>query len=99
MNLVTKAKIYSQYKKTRIDACFYIDDHKIANALLKCDRKITMSNGFKLRVKVKPEFPVCDIDDEVKERLKQAMAKRYRQDTKALDLSKFHLDSGKNKKL
>ncbi|XP_018304307.1 nuclear RNA export factor 1-like [Mycetomoellerius zeteki] len=91
--MAPKVFVPIMYKKTRIDACFYIDDHKIANALLKCDRKITMSNGFKLRVKVKPEFPVCDIDDEVKERLKQAMAKRYRQDTKALDLSKFHLDS------
>ncbi|EGI63426.1 PREDICTED: nuclear RNA export factor 1-like [Acromyrmex echinatior] len=91
--IAPKVFIPIMYKKTRTDACFYIDDHKTANALLNCDRKITMSDGFKLRVRVKPEFPNCDIDDEVKERLKQAMAKRYRQDTKALNLSKFHLDS------
>ncbi|XP_012061924.1 PREDICTED: nuclear RNA export factor 1-like, partial [Atta cephalotes] len=91
--IAPKVFVPIMYKKTRTDACFYIDDHKIANALLNCDRKITMSDGFKLRVRVKPEFPNCDIDDEVKERLKQAMAKRYRQDTKALNLSKFHLDS------
>ncbi|XP_018376898.1 PREDICTED: nuclear RNA export factor 1-like isoform X2 [Trachymyrmex cornetzi] len=91
--MAPKVFVPIMYKKTRTDACFYIDDYKTASALLNCDRKITMSDGFKLRVRVKPEFPVCDIDDEVKERLKQVMAKRYRQDTKALNLSKFHLDS------
>ncbi|KYN06147.1 PREDICTED: nuclear RNA export factor 1-like [Cyphomyrmex costatus] len=91
--LAPKVFVPIMYKKTGTDSYFYIDDHKTANALLNCDRKITMSNGFKLRVKVKPEFPFCNIDDEVKERVKQALAKRYRQDTKALNLSKFHLDS------
>lgn len=79
------------------EANFYVDDHKTANALLNCDRKITMSDGFKLQVKAKPGFPVCEIDDKLKERLKQAMVKRYVQETNALDLSKFHLDPGKNK--
>lgn len=79
------------------EASFYVDDHKTANALLNCDRKITMSDGFKLQVKAKPGFPVCEIDDKLKERLKQAMAKRFVQDTNALDLSKFHLDPGKKK--
>jgi len=51
-----------------------------------------MSDGFKLQVKVKPGFPVYDIDDKLKERLKQAMGKRYVQDTNALNLSKFHRD-------
>ncbi|KYQ54883.1 Nuclear RNA export factor 1 [Trachymyrmex zeteki] len=73
-------------------ASFYIDDYKTAIALQSCDYKITMSDGFKLQVKVKPGFPVYDIDDKLKERLKQAMGKRYVQDTNALNLSKFHLD-------
>lgn len=78
------------------EASFYVDDHKTANALLNCDRKITMSDGFKLQVKAKPGFPqVCETDDKLKERLKQAMVKRYVQETNALDLSKFHLDPGK----
>jgi len=80
------------------EASFYVDDHKIANALLNCDRKITMSDGFKLQVKAKPGFPVCEVDDKLKERLKQALVKRYVQETNALDLSRFHLDPRKNKK-
>lgn len=67
----------------------------MANALLNCDRKITMSDGFKLQVRAKPGFPICEFDDKLKERLKQAMVKRYVQETNALDLSKFHLDPGK----
>ncbi|XP_011168570.1 nuclear RNA export factor 1 [Solenopsis invicta] len=80
------------YKITENDASFYVDDYKIASTLANCDRKITMSDGFKLLVKLKPGFPSCDIDDKLKERLKQAMVKRYVQETNALDLSKFHLD-------
>jgi nuclear RNA export factor len=88
-----------QYKITENDASFYVDDYKTASTLANCDRKITMSDGFKLLVKLKPGFPICEIDDKLKERLKQAMVKRYVQETNALDLSKFHLDPGKNKKI
>ncbi|XP_018399173.1 PREDICTED: nuclear RNA export factor 1-like [Cyphomyrmex costatus] len=80
------------YKTSATDASFYIDDYKTAVALQNCDYKITMSDGFKLQVKVKPGFPIYDIDDKLKERLKQAMVKRYVQDTNALNLSKFYLD-------
>ncbi|XP_029156368.1 nuclear RNA export factor 1-like [Nylanderia fulva] len=80
------------YKIMANEASFYVDDFKTANALLKCDRKITMTDGFKLQVRAKPGFPQCEIDDKLKERLKQAMSKRYVQETNALDLSKFHRD-------
>ncbi|CAL7946484.1 unnamed protein product [Xylocopa violacea] len=81
------------YKTIGHSAGFYIDDSKVANALLNCDRKITTNDGFKLQVWVsRPKFPVCEIDDKLKERLKQAMAKRYVHGTNALDLSRFHKD-------
>lgn len=76
------------------EANFYVDDQKTAMALMNCDRKITMTDGFKLQIRVKPGFPPCEIDDKLKERLKQAMVKRYVQETNALDLSKFHRDPG-----
>lgn len=76
-----------------------MDNHKAANALLNCDRKITLRNGFILQVKVNPGYPHCEINDKLKERLKQAMVKRFVQETNALDLSKFYLDPGKNTKL
>ncbi|KAF7393585.1 hypothetical protein HZH68_010404 [Vespula germanica] len=80
------------YKAMGSEAVFYVDDHKTANALLNCDRKITTTDGFKLQVRVKPGFPQCEINDKLKERLKQAMVKRYVQENNALDLSRFHQD-------
>ncbi|XP_043498429.1 nuclear RNA export factor 1-like [Polistes fuscatus] len=80
------------YKTMGSEAVFYVDDHKTANALLACDRKITTTDGFKLQVRVKPGFPHCEINDKLKEQLKQAMVKRYFQENNALDLSKFHQD-------
>lgn len=71
-----------------------MDSQRTANALLNCDRKITMNDGFKLQVRAKPGVPQCDSDDKFKERLKQAMAKRYVQESCALDLSRFHQDPG-----
>ncbi|XP_071862194.1 nuclear RNA export factor 1 [Bombus fervidus] len=75
------------------EANFYVDEAKIAVALLDCDRKITTTDGYKLLVRVsKSPFPQCEIDDKLKERLKQAMAKRFMHATNALDLSRFHRD-------
>lgn len=83
-----------QYKVRDFIATFYVDNHKAASALANCDRKITMNDGFKLQIKVKPGFPPCEIDEKLKERLKQAMEKRYIAGTNALDLCKFHQDAG-----
>ena len=65
------------YNVYRHGANFYVDDHKIAVALLTCDRKITTTQGYKLIVRVTiPPFPHCEINAEFKEKLKQALAKR-----------------------
>lgn len=81
------------YKVVGNEATFYVDDNKIAMALADSDRKITTTDGFKLQVRVsKAGFPQCEIDNKLKERLKQAMAKRYVHETNALDLSRFHRD-------
>ncbi|KAL6254246.1 hypothetical protein P5V15_014910 [Pogonomyrmex californicus] len=82
------------YKVIGKEASFYVDDYKKANALINCDRKITMIDGFKLQIRLGQHkgFPVCEIDDKLKGRLKQAMEKRYIRETNTLDLSKFHLD-------
>ncbi|XP_076636350.1 nuclear RNA export factor 1 isoform X1 [Colletes latitarsis] len=81
------------YKVVGNEASFYIDDMKVAIALINCNNKITITDGFKLQLRVSQEgFPYCEIDSKLKERLKQAMAKRYVNETNALDLSKFHQD-------
>jgi nuclear RNA export factor len=40
-------------------------------------------------------MPRVDMNDALKERIKQAMVKRYNINTKALDLARFHRDPGK----
>lgn len=77
-------------------AIFYIDDAKLAEKLFNSDRKITMSDGFKLMIIVRNAVPNVVVDAEMKEKMKLAMAKRYNAATKALDLTKFHADPGNN---
>lgn len=76
-------------------ACFYVDDVQMAEKLFNADRKITMSDGFKLVIIVRNTVPNVTIDANLKEKMKLAMVKRYNATTKALDLTKFHTDSGK----
>ncbi|XP_035739512.1 nuclear RNA export factor 1-like isoform X2 [Vespa mandarinia] len=91
-SIASEAFVPIMYKTSGNEASFYVDSQKAANVLLHCDRKITTTNGFKLRVKIKLGLPQCEISDALKERLKQAMIKRYVPETNALDLSKFHHD-------
>ncbi|KAL3274632.1 hypothetical protein HHI36_016012 [Cryptolaemus montrouzieri] len=51
-----------------------------------------MPDGFKISIKVHYGTPNVDITQEMKEKIKVAMANRYRPVNKALDLSKFHAD-------
>ncbi|XP_050550004.1 nuclear RNA export factor 1 [Spodoptera frugiperda] len=80
------------YKINGNAAVFYVDDVKLAEKLFQADRKITMSDGFKLMVIVRNAVPSVTVDAELKEKMKLAMAKRYNAATKALDLTKFHAD-------
>lgn len=82
------------YKINGNAAVFYVDDVKIAEQLFYADRKIVMSDGFKLVVIVRNSVPNVAVDASMKEKMKLAMAKRYNATTKALDLTKFHADPG-----
>ncbi|CAG4961746.1 unnamed protein product [Colias eurytheme] len=73
-------------------AIFYVDDVKIAEKLFHADRKIMMPNGFKMILVVRNSVPRININAEMQEKMKLAMAKRYNAATKALDLTKFHAD-------
>ncbi|XP_015593949.1 nuclear RNA export factor 1 [Cephus cinctus] len=78
------------YKIEGNTASFFVDDYKTALKLQSCDKKITTEEGFKISVNVLPGYPVSNMNDNFKERLKAAMAKRFVQATNALDLSQFH---------
>lgn len=71
---------------------FYVDDITIAEKLLNADRTIEMQDGHRMIIKVRNSIPHVSIDDGFKEKIKMAMVKRYTPATKALDLTKFHLD-------
>ena len=58
---------------------FYVDDSKMALALLNCNRQIITNQGYGLIVRVTiPLFPQCEIDAEFQEKLKQARNDIYR---------------------
>ncbi|XP_043283476.1 nuclear RNA export factor 1 [Venturia canescens] len=80
------------WRPTETAVVFYVDDQKVANKLRTCDRKIIVDEGFKLAVRVDPGFPHYNIDQKMRDSMKQAMAKRYVQETNALDLARFHHD-------
>lgn len=71
---------------------FFLDDFKTAEKLYAADRTIQCPDGFKMLIRVSNGLPQVDVNPELKEKLKQAMAKRYEPNLKALDLTKFHID-------
>jgi nuclear RNA export factor len=73
-------------------ATFYVDEYKVAEKLQDLDRQIQMPDGFKLIIRVHNGVPNFDANNEVKEKIKATMAKRYNAANKALDLTKFHAD-------
>ncbi|OXU19868.1 hypothetical protein TSAR_011956 [Trichomalopsis sarcophagae] len=80
------------YQVVGQDSMFYVEDYRVATQLSDCNNRITTSDGFKMRVQVRPGLPPLEVNEALKERLKQAMAKRYVQESNALDLSKFYQD-------
>lgn len=74
-------------------AIFYVDDFNIAEQIMKLDRKLEWPDGNKIGIKVRASVPNVRVDQTLKDRMKNAMVKRYNVATKALDLTKFHADS------
>ncbi|XP_055638003.1 nuclear RNA export factor 1 [Toxorhynchites rutilus septentrionalis] len=75
---------------------FYIDDFEAALALQKVDRTIGLPDGRKMIVVVRNGAPQFQVNEQLKERMKLAMVKRYNPTTKALNLEKFHNDPDLN---
>ncbi|ETN60147.1 hypothetical protein AND_008236 [Anopheles darlingi] len=80
------------YKAAESCATFYVEDFATAEAIQKMDRKIDTPDGRKMILLVRSNHPVFQVNDQLKERMKQAMVKRYNPATKALNLEKFHAD-------
>ncbi|XP_065082338.1 nuclear RNA export factor 1 isoform X1 [Ochlerotatus camptorhynchus] len=82
-----------QYWKVEDTAVsFYIEDFQAAEALQKIDRTIGLPDGRKMIVIVRNSNPQFQVNEQLKERMKLAMQKRYNPATRALNLEKFHTD-------
>lgn len=95
LNAVSPAVFIPNYFKADNDnksAIFYVDEHDVAEKIMRLDRKLELPDGFKMLLRVRGSMPQVRIDESLKERMKNAMVKRYNQTTKALDLTKFHAD-------
>uniref|UniRef100_A0A224XT94 Putative mrna export factor tap/mex67 n=1 Tax=Panstrongylus lignarius TaxID=156445 RepID=A0A224XT94_9HEMI len=80
------------YKVSSNDATFTIEDHAAAEELLNADKRITVNDGFKINIQVRSFNPLVEIGTKITEIMTKVMSSRYNPYTKALDLSKFHLD-------
>ncbi|GAB0094938.1 Nuclear RNA export factor 1 [Sergentomyia squamirostris] len=79
----------------RVDAdrcCFFVDEYETAQKLYNKPR-VQMSSGQALFMKIFPSVPNGTVDKNLKERMKNAMAKRYNSQTRCLDLTRFHADA------
>jgi len=89
---IFRAHYFRVDNETR-SAHFYVDEFDQAEKIASFDRKIELPDGFMMQLRVRGSVPHVKVDDQLKERMKMAMVKRYNQATKAMDLTKFHEDS------
>ena len=80
------------YSKQGINTYFHLEDAAAARALRELDKKIEMPDGFPLAIPVDRSAPPnMPISDELVEKIKVVMSKRYFVANKALNLSAFHI--------
>ncbi|XP_071441376.1 nuclear RNA export factor 1-like [Hetaerina americana] len=80
------------YRTQANEASFYVEDHEAAQKLALADRKMTLNDGFKIQIRVHPGTPKFDLNPALKAKVAVVMGKRYNSETRALDLTRFHLD-------
>jgi len=81
------------YSKQGINTYFHLEDAAAARALRELDKKLEMPDGFPLAITVDRSAPPnMPISDELVEKIKVVMSKRYFVANKALNLSAFHID-------
>ncbi|XP_058063024.1 nuclear RNA export factor 1 [Anopheles bellator] len=80
------------YKTAESAVTFYVEEFHAAEAIQKVNRKIDLPDGRKMILLVRNNHPPSQVNDQLKDRMRQAMVKRYNSATKALNLEKFHAD-------
>ena len=81
------------FSELDVNSQFYVEDRGAAQALKDLDKKIKMPDGCPLEITVhRTSAPNVTISDELVEKIKSVMSKRYFVVSKALNLSAFHVD-------
>ena len=64
-----------------------------AAALKSMDKKISLTHNFLIKIKVAPSPPPKhELNDEVRQKIKEVMSSRYNPAAKELNLKNFHND-------
>lgn len=81
------------YNKQAMNTHFYLEDSSAASALKALDKQIEMPDGFQLQISVERSTPPnMPLTDELIDKIKIVMSKRYSPEHKALNLKSFHTD-------
>jgi len=81
------------YTKQAMNTYFYLEDQTAARALKELDRQIEMPDGFQLQINIERTTPPnMPLTEELVDKIKEVMSKRYIVDHKALNLKSFHTD-------
>jgi len=83
------------YTKQGMNTLFYLEDQTAARALKELDKQIEMPDGFQLQINIERTTPPnMPITEELVDKIKVVMSKRYDTVHKALNLKSFHTDEG-----
>jgi len=81
------------YTKNGINTYFYIEDQAAAKAIKELDKQIELPDGAMLTINVDRSTPPnMPVTEEIVDKIKLVMSKRYNVETKALNLRTFHSD-------
>lgn len=81
------------YTKQAMNTFFYLEDQTAARALKELDKQIEMPDGYPLQINIERTTPPnMPLTDELVDKIKLVMSKRYNIEHKALNLKSFHTD-------
>ncbi|XP_026474852.1 nuclear RNA export factor 1-like [Ctenocephalides felis] len=80
------------FKLSEGKATFYVDSFSIAKKILQLHKVILLPNGYSMMMRVRSRLPEISLNNNLREKMIAAFARRYNPDMNSLDLSSFHLD-------
>jgi len=73
---------------------FFIESPSVATSLKSLDKKISLTHNFLMKIKVAPSpAPKHELNEEVRNKIKEIMSNRYNTIEKSLNLKSFHNDT------